>query len=57
MRIHMIVTGFFEPVLDRIPLEELRERVGEVVESQDLGKVTESESEYFANLRTQLRTR
>src|SRR6266545_5654338 len=24
--VHMIVTGFFEPVLDRVPLEELRER-------------------------------
>jgi Fe-S cluster assembly protein SufD len=32
--IHMIVTGFFEPVLDRIPLEELRERVAEVIESK-----------------------
>jgi Fe-S cluster assembly protein SufD len=32
--IHMIVNGFFEPVLDRIPLEELRERVAEVVESK-----------------------
>ncbi len=32
--IHMIVTGFFEPVLDRIPLEELRERVAAVIESK-----------------------
>jgi Fe-S cluster assembly protein SufD len=32
--IHMIVTGFFEPVLDRIALEELRERVAEVIESK-----------------------
>jgi Fe-S cluster assembly protein SufD len=32
--IHMIVTGFFEPVLDRIPLEELRERVAEVIEAK-----------------------
>jgi Fe-S cluster assembly protein SufD len=32
--IHMIVTGFFEPVLDRIPLEELRERVAEVIASK-----------------------
>jgi Fe-S cluster assembly protein SufD len=32
--IHMIVTGFFEPVLDRIPLEELRERAAEVIEAK-----------------------
>jgi Fe-S cluster assembly protein SufD len=32
--IHMIVTGFFEPVLDRVPLEELRERVAAVIESK-----------------------
>ena len=32
--VHMIVTGFFEPVLDRIPLEELRERVADVIESK-----------------------
>jgi hypothetical protein len=28
------VTGFFEPVLDRIPLEELRERISVVIESK-----------------------
>jgi Fe-S cluster assembly protein SufD len=32
--IHLIVTGFFEPVLDRVPLEELRDRVAEVIESK-----------------------
>jgi Fe-S cluster assembly protein SufD len=32
--IHMIVTGFFEPVLDRVPLEELRERVASVIEAK-----------------------
>lgn len=32
--IHMIVTGFFEPVIDRIPLESLRERIGAMVESR-----------------------
>jgi Fe-S cluster assembly protein SufD len=32
--IHMIVTGFFEPVLERIPLEELRERAAEVIENK-----------------------
>jgi len=32
--IHMIVTGFFEPVLDRIPLQELRDRVSAVIESK-----------------------
>jgi len=32
--IHMIVTGFFEPVLDRIRLEELRDRVSAVIESK-----------------------
>lgn len=32
--IHMIVTGFFEPVLDRIPIEELRARIGELIESK-----------------------
>jgi Fe-S cluster assembly protein SufD len=32
--VHMIVTGFFESVIDRVPLEELRERVAEVVESK-----------------------
>jgi Fe-S cluster assembly protein SufD len=25
--VHMIVMGFFEPVLDRIPLESLREEI------------------------------
>ena len=32
--VHMIVTGFFEPVLDRIPLEELRERVAGLIEAK-----------------------
>jgi len=32
--IHMIVTGFFEPVMDRIPLEDLRTRLAEVIESK-----------------------
>jgi Fe-S cluster assembly protein SufD len=32
--IHMIVTGFFEPVIDRIPLEELRERAAAVIEAK-----------------------
>lgn len=32
--IHMIVTGFFEPVIDRIPLEELRDRIGASIESK-----------------------
>jgi len=32
--VHMIVTGFFEPVLDRIPLEELRERAAEAIEAK-----------------------
>jgi len=32
--IHMIVTGFFEPVLDRIPLEELRERAATAIEGK-----------------------
>ena len=32
--IHMIVTGFFEPVLDRIPLEDLRERAAVLVEAK-----------------------
>lgn len=32
--IHMIVTGFFEPVLDRIPLDDLRERAAAVIESK-----------------------
>jgi Fe-S cluster assembly protein SufD len=32
--IHMIVMGFFEPVLDRIPLGELRERVGAMIEAK-----------------------
>lgn len=30
--IHMIVMGFFEPVLDRIPLEEVRERITGMIE-------------------------
>ncbi len=32
--IHMIVMGFFEPVLDRIALEDLRERVAAVIEGK-----------------------
>jgi Fe-S cluster assembly protein SufD len=32
--IHMIVTGFFEPVLERIPLEELRDRAAEAIEAK-----------------------
>jgi Fe-S cluster assembly protein SufD len=32
--IHMIVTGFFEPVLERIPLEELRDRAAEAIEGK-----------------------
>jgi len=32
--IHMIITGFFEPVLERIPLEELRDRAATVIESK-----------------------
>jgi Fe-S cluster assembly protein SufD len=32
--VHMIVMGFFEPVLDRIPLEEMRERVAGVIEAK-----------------------
>jgi Fe-S cluster assembly protein SufD len=32
--INMIVMGFFEPVLDRIPSEELRERVGSLIEAK-----------------------
>jgi Fe-S cluster assembly protein SufD len=32
--IHMIVMGFFEPVLDKIPSEELRERVGFLIEGK-----------------------
>jgi Fe-S cluster assembly protein SufD len=32
--IHMIVMGFFEPILDRIPLEEMRERVAGVIEAK-----------------------
>jgi Fe-S cluster assembly protein SufD len=32
--IHMIVTGFFEPVLDRVPLEELRARVAALIEAK-----------------------
>jgi Fe-S cluster assembly protein SufD len=32
--IHMIVTGFFEPVIERIPLEELRDRASALIESK-----------------------
>ena len=32
--VHMIVTGFFEPVLDRIPLEEVRARIAGVIEGK-----------------------
>jgi Fe-S cluster assembly protein SufD len=32
--VHMIVTGFFEPVIDRIPDEALRERVAGMVEAK-----------------------
>lgn len=32
--IHMIVNGFFEPVLDRIPDEDLRGRVGAIIEAK-----------------------
>jgi Fe-S cluster assembly protein SufD len=32
--IHMIVTGFFEPVIERIPLEELRERAAVAIEAK-----------------------
>lgn len=32
--IHMIVMGFFEPVLERIPLEDVRERLTAVIESK-----------------------
>lgn len=32
--IQLIVTGFFETVLDRIPVEELRDRVSEVIEQK-----------------------
>jgi Fe-S cluster assembly protein SufD len=32
--IHMIVTGFFEPVLARIPLEDLRERAAILIEAK-----------------------
>jgi Fe-S cluster assembly protein SufD len=32
--IHMIVTGFFAPVLERIPLEDLRERAAALVEAK-----------------------
>jgi Fe-S cluster assembly protein SufD len=32
--IHMIVMGFFEPVLDRLPLDELRERISSVIEGK-----------------------
>lgn len=32
--VHMIVTGFFEPVIDRIPDEAMRERIGAIIESK-----------------------
>ncbi|HEU5097635.1 MAG TPA: Fe-S cluster assembly protein SufD [Roseiflexaceae bacterium] len=32
--IHMIVTGFFEPVIERLALEELRERAAAVIEGK-----------------------
>lgn len=32
--IHMIITGFFEPVLDRIPSAEVRERVSAAIEAK-----------------------
>lgn len=32
--IHMIVNGLFEPVLERIPLDELRERVSAAIEAK-----------------------
>ncbi|HWQ11646.1 MAG TPA: Fe-S cluster assembly protein SufD [Roseiflexaceae bacterium] len=32
--IHMIVMGFFEPVLDHIPSEKLRERIGGLIEAK-----------------------
>jgi Fe-S cluster assembly protein SufD len=32
--VHMIVTGFFEPVLDRIPAEDVRERVAAMIEAK-----------------------
>jgi len=32
--IHMIVTGFFETVLDRVPDQELRDRISEVIEQK-----------------------
>lgn len=32
--VHMIVMGFFEPVLDRVPVEDLRERLVGLVESK-----------------------
>jgi Fe-S cluster assembly protein SufD len=32
--VRMIVMGFFEPMLDRIPLDDLRERITEVIESK-----------------------
>lgn len=31
---HMIVMGFFEPVLDRIPSDELRQRIGGLIEAK-----------------------
>ncbi len=32
--IHLIVMGFFEPVLDRIPTEALRQRIAEMIEAK-----------------------
>ncbi len=32
--VHMIVMGFFEPVLDRIPVDDLRERLVGIIESK-----------------------
>ena len=32
--IHMIVTGFFEPVIERLPLEDLRERAAAAIEAK-----------------------
>lgn len=32
--IHMIVMGFFEPIIDRLPSEELRQRVTEQIEAR-----------------------
>jgi Fe-S cluster assembly protein SufD len=32
--IHLIVMGFFEPVLDRIPNDALRQRIAEMIEAK-----------------------